>query len=99
MLAAFFWRRATFRLLSKTASLPPSKERTSTSPFYPWLLKKLVLKAEARLETLGELARMNINWATLTPSLNGFAASLCTEAETFSRTDSFTAFWFEDPII
>lgn len=67
--------------------------------FYPWLLKKLVLKAEARIETLNELARMNINWATLTPGLDGFGASLCTEAETFSRADNFTTLFFEDPLI
>jgi hypothetical protein len=67
--------------------------------FYPWLLKKLVLKAEARLDALDELARMNITWATLMPGLDGFGASLCTEAETFSRTDDFATSFLDDQLI
>lgn len=45
------------------------------------LLYKLVIMPDARAELLRELNRMNINYATLFPGLDGFARSLGTNVE------------------
>lgn len=47
-------------------------------PFKPEQLFKLCITSKARSELLRELYRMNINYATLFPGLDGFARSLGT---------------------
>jgi hypothetical protein len=66
-------------------------ESRSIKPIKPERLFKLCITPQARCELLRELHRMNINYATLFPGLDGFARSLNTNltiSEEFPLFDS-----------
>lgn len=54
------------------------EKRLGEKPFMPERLFKLYIEPQARSALLRELHRMNINYATLFPGLDGFARSLGT---------------------
>jgi hypothetical protein len=71
----------------------------SQNPYSSRPLQKLVLRSQARCDTLKELNRMNISWATLRPGLDGFCEMLCTFAELHSRLDDFQELLLKNPVL
>jgi hypothetical protein len=71
----------------------------SQNPYDSPPLQKLVLRSQARCDTLNELHRMNISWATLKPGLDGFCETLCTFAELHSRSEDFQELLLKSPVL